>query len=157
MYADGCACVCRVKHRDRSASSDAERQHTFMAGRNKRLSSASAASDKELSAAESKPVLIRPGSRISVDSGGSASGRPRAESRVSAARASAGEEKQDAAEGMPEADAVDRDTEAKVLARVSEFSGKLLPEELEKLSETGQACAKAGAKAGAEAGATAGM
>jgi hypothetical protein len=114
---------------------------------------------KSLVEVEATPVMIRPGSKQSMGSATSSWGRqsaagtsPTAAAAATKARTEVGEAKEDAG-----ARTVGPDTEAKVLARVAEFSGKLIPEEMEKLSETGQACAKAGAKAGAEAGATAGM
>lgn len=113
---------------------------------------------KSLVEVEAKPVMIRPGSKQSMGSTSSSWGRQSATgatppaAAATKAKADIGEEKEDAGARTP-----GPDTEAKVLARVAEFSGKLIPEEMEKLSETGQACAKAGAKAGAEAGATAGM
>jgi hypothetical protein len=60
------------------------------------------------------------------------------------------------AEGSSADGAPDGDSEAAVHARVEAFSGKLVPEELSKLSAVGAAAAQAAAKAGAEAGASAG-
>lgn len=64
----------------------------------------------------------------------------------------AGEEKERELSSGP----TEVDTEARVMERVGLFTGKLVPEDLEKLSSAGQSAAKAGAKAGAEAAAAEG-
>jgi hypothetical protein len=94
-------------------------------------------SDEYYSKMEAKPVILRPGSMTSMKSKGAATAHDDDDSE--------GEEKTE-----------DSETEAAVLARVGEFSGKLTDEDLEKLSAVGREAAKAGAKAGAEAAAAEG-
>lgn len=95
-------------------------------------------SDEYYSKMEAKPVMLRPGSMMSMKSKGAAT--------------TPGDDDSDG-EGKAE----DAETEATVLARVGEFSGKLTDEDLERLSAVGKEAAKAGAKAGAEAAAAEGM
>ena len=118
---------------------------------------------------EAKPVMVRPGSIASVSSKGSNPSRsssrqrhgdepemPQSNADIDAVLDKELERTHSRGAATPSSRPESVNTEDKVLARISDFNGKLMPEDLSKLSRAGQEAAKVGAKSGAEAAAVAG-